>query len=443
MPRSNIFQTIVLVLFIGALVIAVLLFAGVIPGFRDTIGGKGGEIVIWGTAPSVSIETILDRVNGEYRNAFIFAYEAQNPDTYEQDLIEALAAGKGPDLFIMPQDFVVRHEDKIFAIPFDMLSERAFKDTFIQEGELYLSQNGIIALPLVVDPMIMYWNRNIFSQGGFPKPPSYWDEMLTLAPALSVRDSNKNIITSAIAFGEFANIVHAKDILSLLFLQAGEEVISRTQEGFSVTFGQRDATNQSPAESVVRFYTEFSDAAKTTYSWNRSLPSSRDMFVKEDLALYFGYGSERADIMAKNPHLNFDIAPVPQIRGNKTQVTFGRMQGIAIARNAKLVAEKDPEKIQIIVSAASALTDSSVAEAFGENISLAPARRDLLSKSKPDAVLPVVYQSALMARGWLDPNADRTYTIFKDMIENISSGRLSIGSAVVSAGEQVAAEVRQ
>ena len=68
------------------------------------------------------------------------------------------------------------------------------------------------------------------------------------------------------------------------------------------------------------------------------------MFVKEDLALYFGYGSERADIMAKNPHLNFDIAPVPQIRGNKTQVTFGRMQGIAIARNAKLVAEKDPEK---------------------------------------------------------------------------------------------------
>ena len=217
MPRSNIFQTIVLVLFIGALVIAVLLFAGVIPGFRDTIGGKGGEIVIWGTAPSVSIETILDRVNGEYRNAFIFAYEAQNPDTYEQDLIEALAAGKGPDLFIMPQDFVVRHEDKIFAIPFDMLSERAFKDTFIQEGELYLSQNGIIALPLVVDPMIMYWNRNIFSQGGFPNPPSYWDEMLTLAPALSVRDSNKNIITSAIAFGEFANVVHAKDILSLLF----------------------------------------------------------------------------------------------------------------------------------------------------------------------------------------------------------------------------------
>ena len=60
-----------------------------------------------------------------------------------------------------------------------MISERDFKNTYIEEGELYLAANGILGLPITVDPMVMYWNRDIFSSAAIAAPPSYWDEFLT------------------------------------------------------------------------------------------------------------------------------------------------------------------------------------------------------------------------------------------------------------------------
>jgi len=431
--KGNTFQTIVLVIFIGALVIGVLLFAGVIPGFHKSAGDVG-NIVLWGTMPADLLKNTIDQVNSAHRNDFFIDYVAKDPRTYESDLIEALAAGKGPDLFVMTQDMIVRNSDKVVAIPSATLPERTFKDTFIGEGELFLAPEGAIGVPLAVDPLIMYWNRDLFARNGFAKPPVYWDELLNLADKLTVRDQNKNIVTSAVALGEFANVLHAKSILTALFLQAGDPLVSRTQEGYAVVFGRRNETNQSPSESVARFYTEFSDAAKTTYAWNRALPSSLDMFTRGDLAIYFGFASERAEIVAKNPHLNFDVAILPQIRGSKANGTYGHVYALAIARNSGNTGGA--------LLALSTLVGGDVAGDIAKVLSLVPARRDLLTTTKEDAFDAVTHQSALIAQGWLDPNAAQTYTILKDMIENISSGRLAISIAVSSAADQLETLIR-
>ena len=44
------------------------------------------------------------------------------------------------------------------------------------------------------------------------------------------------------------------------------------------------------------------------------------MFAKGALAMYFGYAGEWAGIKARNPHLNFDIAEVPQIKATKQKL---------------------------------------------------------------------------------------------------------------------------
>ena len=106
----------------------------------------------------------------------------KNPSTFTQELEEALASGRGPDLFMLTDDEILQQSERIITIPFNTVSARSFKDTFVEEGELFLNAEGILAFPFTIDPMIMYWNRDIFSRSGVAKPPAFWDELITLAP---------------------------------------------------------------------------------------------------------------------------------------------------------------------------------------------------------------------------------------------------------------------
>ena len=426
---SNTFQTVVLWIFLVFLVLGVLLFAGVLPGFRDT-DTYGGEVTLWGTIPFDTITPVLNQVGIDYRDNFTLTYVAKSPSTYESDLIQALAAGKGPDLFMLPQDLIVKHEDKVFLIPPASLSERMFMDTFIEGSELYVTKNGAIGLPFTIDPMVLYWNRDLFSAAGIANPPRYWDEFLTMSPKISRIDESKNVLTGFTALGEFGNVLHAKDILSLLFLQSDDAIISRgALGGLDTVFGKRNTANERPAESALRFYTEFSNPSKTVYSWNRSLPSSRDMFARGGLAVYFGYGGEITGLREKNPHLNFDIAPVPQVRERRKQKTFGRMTALAVAKNSS--------NVETAFAVAYALTGATVSRQIGDILFLPPARRDLLSETQTNAFGPVLYGGALMAHAWLDPDPNESYTIFKDMVESVSSGRVEPEGAVESAARQL------
>lgn len=427
--NQNIFQTVIIGIFLAFLILGVLLFAGVLPGFRGD-SEYGGEVTMWGTIPYDTLAPILNQISIDYRDNFTLAYVAKNSDTYESDLIQALAAGKGPDLFMLPHDLIVKHEDKVFPIPLESFSERVFKDTFIEGGELYLRPEGAVGLPFTINPLVLYWNRDLFSTAGIANPPRYWDEFLTMAPRIARIDQSKNVLAGFAALGEFVNISYAKDVLSLLFLQSGDTIMSRRPDGgIATVFGERNQNNERPAESALRFYAEFSNPSKIVYTWNRALPSSRDMFVRGDLALYFGYAGELASIREKNPHLNVDVAPVPQIRDERNQKTFGRMTALAIARNS--------QNIQTAFTVAYTLTGASVGGDIADVLGLPPVRRDLLSKDQTGAIGSVFYASALMAHAWLDPDPEGSYTIWKDMVENVSSGRTQPDEAVGIAARQL------
>ena len=131
------------------------------------------------------------------------------------------------------------------------------------------------------------------------------------------------------------------------------------------------------AQSALRFYTEFSNPAKTTYSWNRSLPSSKDVFIAGDLAMYFGFASELDDIEKKSPHLNFDIAPVPQAKDAIARMTYGNMQAITVLKSSK-----NPTTT---FYAASFMTSPEFNFVFSTISALPPPRRDLLRNIPPSA----------------------------------------------------------
>ncbi|MDE2116412.1 MAG: extracellular solute-binding protein, partial [Patescibacteria group bacterium] len=353
--------------------------------------------------------------------------------TFESDLIAALANGQGPDMVLLPQDLILKELNKFYVVPFANYSERTFQDSFIQEGELYLTSNGVIGFPFTVDPMVMYWNRDTFSNAGVSEPPVSWAQFFDLAPKMTIKDSNNNIVESALAFGESTNVAHFKDILSLLSLQAGTPIVAADSQGnlkseLDASIGQ----GLVPGEEALSYFTQFSNPLKTIYSWNRAMPLDRDAFVAGQLAVYFGYASELTAIRAANPNLNFDVAMVPQ-SGTK-KLTFGNMEAIALLKSSKNVSSA--------FTAAVTLTSAPLATEWSSETGMPPVRRDLLATLPGDAAASIFYQSALISIAWLDPNREATAQVFSAMVENVISGNLLVSDSVKAASDSIDSYLR-
>ncbi len=426
------FHIIVLGIFIFLAVAGLLAFT--------LLGGVGkgsaiGKVLVWGTLPQEAMNDTLSDIRGLRSDFEDVVYVEKDATTYDRDLIEALAAGKGPDLFLLRQDDILRYADKTIRIPYANFSKRAFQDAFIEEGELYLTNEGSVGIPFVVDPLVMYWNRDLFSTAGVSKPPQYWDEFLTLAPRLTTRTPSNTITRSAVALGEYANIPNAKELISALFMQAGTPIVATLPDGMlrSVLADKFDLPLP-PAESSMNFYTEFSNPSKAAYSWNRALPNARDAFAAGDLAMYFGFASELPVIRNANANLNFAVAIIPQVRDNKTASTFGRLYAFAVSKSAV--------NVQGAANAALALSGDVALSKFIVYSVLPPVSRTLLGQTPPESYQGVFYQSALIARGWLDPDPTKTNNIFKTMVEDITSGRERLGEAVSSASGELESALR-
>lgn len=420
------FQTILLGIFIFFIVIGVAVFA-TLKGSSTT---ESAPIVLWGTVSSDAFGQFLTKLNSGLEDQLKVVYIEKRPDTFDQEYIEALAKGGGPDAILLSQDLIIRHRETIVPVSYATFPERDFRDTFIAEGELYLTPFGILAFPFSVDPLVMYWNKDMFTNAGLATYPRTWTDIGALAGILTTRDVASNVRTSAVALGEFRNINHAKEILSALIIQAGNPITSYTAEGgVDNLLADRLSFATAPTESALSFYTKFSNPTDQVYSWNRALPASKTYFLSGNLATYFGFASELSDIRTKNPNLNFDVAVLPQALTGKNRATFGNMLGLAIAKSSR-----DPNNTLAVLAG---LFNREAIAIWSESTKLPPVRRDLLLTRPQDPYLSVFYDSALISKAWLDPRPESTDTIFRDMIESVTSGKSRAGEAVSTAGIQI------
>ncbi|MBM2817929.1 MAG: protein of unknown function with transrane region [Parcubacteria group bacterium] len=420
------FRLILTAIFAIFIVIGIIMFSV----FRGgSSGGAEEQITVWGTLPESTFAKYIEAINSNKDIKVFVNYIEKESDSFDSEFIEALAKGSGPDAILLPQDLILRHKDKIYPIPYNSISERNFKDIFVEEGELYLSSNGIIALPLVIDPLVMYWNRDIFTDTLLSQPPAYWDEFFLLVSQITRVDNSLNIKRSAVSFGEYANVLNAKEILSLLILQAGNSIVKIDKDRPVSVFSEKSGFAIPPSEAALRFYTEFSNPSKKSYSWNRSLPISRSYFLSGDLAVYFGFASEFNDIRMKNPNLNFDVAVIPQRREARTRTTFARIQGLATVKSSK--------KLSSAFNTISSLVSKDNISIWSKTSGLPPVRRDLLAAGASDPVRSIFYASAIISKGWLDPDRKETNAIFQNMVESIVSGKSRLGEAVSRADSEI------
>ena len=187
--------------------------------------------------------------------------------------------------------------------------------------------------------------------------------------------------------------------------------------------------NQNGAEAALSFYTQFVDPVKSIYSWNTSLPLSRDMFTAGDLALYFGYASELGNLNARNPNLNFDVALMPQSQSSSVKMTYGKVYGLAILKSSP--------NVVAATNAFYALTSSAAQTVWSNESGYPPVVRSLLTQKTSSPFMSVFNTAALQSQGWLDPNRSATNEIFNDMIGSVISGDKQPSGAVQDAGNSL------
>lgn len=430
MNQSSTFQIVAL----GVFGLFILIGVGVFAVFGGLFGNASiGMVTIWGTPDQAAMDYALEELRAQDKSFENVNYVQKDPAVYNAELLNALAAGRGPDLVLLSQDQIQSFRDKVVTIPYGSVSQRTFLSTFVDEGQLFINKNGILAMPLFVDPLVMYWNRDLFSGAGIATPPAYWKELIDIAPHITSLDASKNLRRSAVALGQWQNIDNAKPILSALFMQAGDFLVGADQDGNPVSvFGTTpENAAENPAQSALRFYTEFTNPSQSVYSWNRTMPRSGDAFAAGDLGLYFGFASEYGKIVQRNPNLHFDVAVLPQIEGAPTRITYGRLTGVAITRTSQ-----NPNGALTI---ALKLTGAPAAAVLASKANLAPARRDLLKDTPDNAIGSVFVRSTLIARGWNDPDPAATSNLFQRMVESVISGQSQPAEAVNAAARDFSA----
>jgi ABC-type glycerol-3-phosphate transport system substrate-binding protein len=435
MKKMSTFQLAVLVIFGFSIFIGVMIFA-LKP--RATKEGEVdyGTVNVWGTLPA-SVMNDITRTMGVKMDV---KYTQKSESSLLPDMIQELAkkSVNTPDAVILPPGEFTTYQPYLFSLPETLVTESSLRSTFVGQADVYSGKAGIYALPLVVDPVVMYWNTDIFYSNAESLPPTLWDEFGTLAPKMTILGDDKLIVKrSTIPFGEYTNITNAKDIISMLIMQFGVPIISSNKGVLDVDVNSPVKDVPQPGVEALEFYMQFSNKDLPTYSWNRSLPTSKDMFTTGDSAVYFGYASEFFEIEKRNPHLKFDVAMVPQQRATSNKLTFGKMIGISILSNSRN--QTGAAKMIEILAGGGVAKDTTYVQKISDGLNLPPAHRILLAK-KPKGISPAMslfYDAALISRSWPDPSPNETDRIFETAVESVLSSKLVADQAISSLQSQL------
>lgn len=260
-------------------------------------------------------------------------YRKLRYDEYERMLLDAWAEGRGPDIFSIHNTWIPAYKAKISEMPRsttvpyvryqaplpgckrkteEILDKKTtIAPSLVDIRDKYVSTvakdvvfkdskgvNRVYALPMSIDTLSLFYNRDILDSANIPFPPATWDEFKEDIRILTELDVNKNIIQSGVAMGTFDNIDRAFDIISLLLMQNG---------------GSLSNLGDERALEALNFYLDFSSPYREVYSWNDDMTNSLDAFIEGRTAFFFGYSYHVPMVKSRAPALNFSVAVAPQL----------------------------------------------------------------------------------------------------------------------------------
>lgn len=430
---------------------------------------------VWGTLDE---REALNEISENYKrinpNIVGIGYKKIATDTYKKELLEGLASGQGPDIFLINNTWLTSFKDKIVEAPqtpeSGIINEQKFRSNFVDVAATdFIDEGKIYAVPLTVDSLGLYYNRDLFNQAGITQPPRNWNEFIDNVRELTRINAFGEITRSGAAIGTAYNINRSTDILNLLMLQNGTKMVEdngRANFESSITDAGKSL---SPGENALNFYTQFANSGSSNYAWNSGLHYSLDAFSEGLTAMMFNYSWHLKTIAEKSPKLNFAVAPVPQFE-NSPKVNYANYWAFAVAKNK--IPRSDPYGSSQAAPSISNETRIGEAWLFLTYLTTKPdgtfvatarstgvgktadsnfdpaksylaktgepaARRDLIEQQKTDPRIGVFAADNLIAKSWRRPEPEAVEAIFAEMIDQVNKGQATVSEVLRTASRRV------
>mgnify|MGYP001152138322 CR=1 FL=1 len=376
-PFLNIMKKI-LPIILGLIVVAGLVFFLIkvaLPRFQKP---EEATLTYWGLwEPDSVMRQLITDWNEDHSHVKI-NYSMQSKEQYRERLQSALARGQGPDIFRYHITWTPMFKSQLDSIPTAVMSSSQFDTTFYPVASANLrSGTNYLGIPLEVDTLALFYNKNIFQTAG-KTPPATWDELRRVAIELTTYDEAGRIQTAGVALGTTNNIEHWSDILGLMMLQNEADLANPTD---------------SLAEDALIFYTIFN---KTDQVWDLTLPNSTLAFANGKLAMYFGYSWDVFEIKNINPNLEFGVVKAPQLSGTNISWASFWVEGV----NNKSEHKNEAWEFLQYLSSKEILAKLYQAESqlrlFGEPYS----RIDMASQAKTNPLVSSFIDQAPQAQTW-------------------------------------------
>jgi multiple sugar transport system substrate-binding protein len=390
-------------------------------------------------------------------------YKKLSPDTYKKELVEALASGQGPDIFLIQNNWLPSFQDKIVSVTPDILTEQKFRNDFVDVVVTdFVDQGKIYSVPLSVDTLGLYYNKDLFNQAGITAPPANWNDFAEDVKKLTKIDGTGLIRQSGAAIGTAYNINRSTDVLTLLMMQNGVQMVDEkhTRANFNQGNSKHDSNGKAivPGVEALNFYTKFAKADSPVYCWNSTLHYSIDAFSEGTAAMMLNYSWQIPVIRNKAPKLNFAVAPVPQIDPTNP-INFPNYWSFAVAKNKVVSASTSGSQtiqvpneariaeawkfLKFLTTKPDSANDQSgkpifdAAASYAQKTNKPAARKDLIETQKTNVDAGVFVQGNLIAKDWYEIEPAAIESIFAIMIDSVNKGSATSDDAIKSAATQI------
>ncbi|MDO8504792.1 MAG: extracellular solute-binding protein [Candidatus Liptonbacteria bacterium] len=412
-----------LILIAGVALLVIGVFLAFTWGKKPPIG-SADNLVVWGVEES----RVLGKAIEQYRKANQGAevrYVQVPAESYEETLLSALAAGRGPDVLYISNHSLPKLRDVLAPLNPVTFSAEDFRQLFPTVAtDDFVYQDKIYALPLYIDTLAMVYNRDMFDRASIASPPATWEEFQKLVPKLRILNEKNQIVRAAVPIGGTEKTVnYATDILSLLMLQNGAEMINK--DFTSARFAGKEGV------AALDFYLQFSNPNYSYYTWNEAQRSSLDSFAAGESAAVFAYKSDIPLIKAKNPFSaeTLEVAPMLQV-SEGSAVNYPDYWGLAVSAQSKHVASA--WNFAMLLT-----TNENAAKDYVFESGHPPALRSLLAGASNSAEFGVFAKQALSARSWHTVDYGRIKEILNSAIVRAISGQVDTTQALREAAESV------
>lgn len=386
-------------------------------------------------------------------------------DSYENNTLNSILSGKGPDVWAIPNDWVYRHKDKLAPMPDSLVKKTeinvedmfvpAVKDSSIFDGKIF-------SLSPAVDTLMLYYNPEIFetvlneyndthrgennvearreASRLLDQAPTTWSD-IAKASNLITRKGGSSISRSGIALGTANNIARSQDILYALMLQNETAITSSDYKlaTFNLPQNTNSGANDYPSRRALDFYTSFSDPNSANYSWNTTMSQDIESFASGQTSMIISYESFTNYLSQIYPNFKYQKSPLPQIGDRDDNVvdyaSYTTYAVPALSKNVELA-------WKVIYSLS---TDSASSYSSTVRVAHSQKKKDFIPSltERSEEANPGKSQTQT-AKVWIKGRyPEEIDRIFGSIIDNKISGKLDSQSALDLGANQITELLRK